>query len=81
MESFKQMRREYLLERLAQIENELMEIKRRIERRPTTSSAAVYIEALVNQYRLREKRRELREQLKTVEIDDYRSDIGYWSGK
>lgn len=81
MESFKQMRREYLLERLAQIENELMEIKRRIERRPTTSSAAVYIDALVNLCRLREKRRELREQLKTVEIDDYRSDIGYWSGK
>lgn len=81
MKVLKPIGREYVLERLAKIENELKETESRIERRPSISSAAVYIEALVNRSRLRKKRRELFERLRTIEIDESFSDIGYWGMK
>lgn len=81
MKVLKPIGREYVLERLAEIETELKEIESRIERRPTTSSAAVHIADLVNLCRLRGKRRELIERLRTIEIDESFSDIGYWGMK
>lgn len=81
MKVLKPIGREYVLERLAKIENELKETEGRIERRPSTSSAADHIAALVNLCRLRRKRSELLERLRTIEIDESFSDIGYWGMK